>query len=466
MLTSRKTSWVVVLACFTLPMMSACGPDSPAAPELLTDSGSNDGAAGAALSLHSNDCPEEVITDEYCRDPGDGFLSWRFFGLTDRALRNAPNDPTPGADGIWLGANTSPETCFAATGRTIIDADKDWLDDGCEYRIAYAFAPSLLMLQSSTCAQGEPYWAAKYFAKAGIVRIAYMPAYYRDCGHPNVSPPLPFLGPHAGDSEFIWVEVFYNVVTRHWNFHSMWLSAHFGQSVLGESVDRSAQVSAGATSFYSVYRSHPEIWVATSKHANYNSMESCRQPTPIIAAFHDICGPPSYNWPIRFPVTISNNVGSRFVGTSCVPSRDIYAGNGVYECFYNYNVGFRGWQKNSTGVTGYYEHLMSPRFESRRGDWGPGPNPPTLTAEIGGPKDPVEFTRTTWTATASQGRPPYTYRWTVNDRYASNSSTLTRWSGARGTFLYIYLEITDSEGARATSTARVVAVGSDGGFIW
>ena len=77
MLTSRKTSWVVLLACFTLPMMSACAPDSPAAPELLTDSGSNDGAAGIALSLSSNDCPEEAITDEYCLPQG-GVLSWRF----------------------------------------------------------------------------------------------------------------------------------------------------------------------------------------------------------------------------------------------------------------------------------------------------------------------------------------------------------------------------------------------------
>ena len=327
------------------------------------------------------------------------------------------------------------------------------MDDGCEYRIAHAFAPSLLFLTSSTCAQGEPYWAAKYFANAGIVRIAYMPAYYRDCGHPNISPSI--FG-HAGDAEFIWVEVSYNVVTRHWQFDSMWLSAHFGESypVLeqlgGFDIDRSAQVSAGATGFHSVYRSHPEIWVASSKHANYNSVESCRQPIPLILDWRDICGNAPY-YPIRFPVTESNNVGSRFVGTLCVPSRDIYAGNGVYECFYQ-NLGFRGWQPNSTSETGYYDHLMSPRFESRGGYWGPGPTPPTPTTPIqvtiDGPTEAPEHAAEacSWTAETTGGSGSISYQWTYDETPVGTGFS---WSGDTGTtgFHDLAVTVTDATGS-------------------
>ena len=445
-------TWAMRTAVVLSWLLVACSDPSATTAPISLDS------VAVSYSSHEECGPDAVIE---C--PGDPTVvggEWPYFGPNDVSLRQAAFDPSPGSDGIWLGSNTTPETCFAATGRTITDSDKDWLDDGCEYRVAYAFAPEMLFYYAASCFEGEPYWAAKYFPSSGVVRIAYMPAYYEDCGEYDVSPPLT---DHTGDSEFIYVEVTYNATTKHWLFHRMWLSPHYGEGA----ADRSALVPPEETSFHERYRSHPHIWVASSKHANYKSVEACRTPV-VVSTFprieaYDRCSS-EYNYPVRFPVTTFNNVGSRFVGTQCVPSRGPYAGNGRQECFYYRNSSFRGWQTQHHGNAPppYYDYLRSEKFESRYGDLGPGPNPPALTVSISGPQDVIEYTSATWTASASHGQSPYTYAWYVDGTFIRTGSTLTRPVGSRGTSMRIEVRATDSAGVVAYETLMIYVIGQNG----
>lgn len=98
---------------------------------------------------------------------------------------DAPDDPSPGAPGAWLGDAVSPAACFRNYNSAIADRDGDALDDGCEYKLARAFAPELRFHNRKECGGGDKYWAAKYFAGPGVIRVAYLPGYYNDCGVPN-----------------------------------------------------------------------------------------------------------------------------------------------------------------------------------------------------------------------------------------------------------------------------------------
>ncbi len=81
------------------------------------------------------------------------------------------------------------------------DSDTDGLADHCEFPIARSFAPMLHFANGGQCPGGEPYWAARR-TSTNRVRIAYIMAYYKDCGY----------APHAGDSEMIMVDVQYNTL--------------------------------------------------------------------------------------------------------------------------------------------------------------------------------------------------------------------------------------------------------------
>src|ERR1051325_888294 len=116
-------------------------------------------------------------------------------------------DVSPTAYGIFV-ANAAPADCWGSTH----DVDHDWFDDDCEYALASAFAPAPYLSTTEQCQDGQPYWAVKPFAP-DRVRIAYMPAYFDDCGS---AAPYPWgTNPgHTGASEFIMVEIAYN-----WSTH-------------------------------------------------------------------------------------------------------------------------------------------------------------------------------------------------------------------------------------------------------
>jgi len=82
---------------------------------------------------------------------------------------------------------TAQEPSIVRCERTDGDADADGLGDACELALARAFAPTLIV-RSGGCnwdADAERL-AGGYFHAVqpvdSLVRIVYMPAYFRDCG--------------------------------------------------------------------------------------------------------------------------------------------------------------------------------------------------------------------------------------------------------------------------------------------
>src|SRR5438128_4483657 len=123
-------------------------------------------------------------------------------------------DPDPSAPGIYLGA-LDPYECFESGGT---DADQDGLVDLCERTVASSFAPELYYYNGDNVGR-EPYWVARPDSTDRIV-VGYLLSYYRDegshawlCGLPGA--PSSCHG-HNGDSEAIFLYIYYNGATKHW----------------------------------------------------------------------------------------------------------------------------------------------------------------------------------------------------------------------------------------------------------
>jgi hypothetical protein len=347
----RKTWIGCALACLALAAGCTDGPVAPAAAP----------TAAPAADLYDDECNESPtqILPEVCEDDPVVVFGWPFFGPPNDLLYEAAGDPSPGQPGLWLGAGVSPDACFGDRNPAVADADGDWLHDPCELELAKGFAPTMKFSRQDGCPDGEPYWAAKYFEGSGTVRIMYMPAYYDDCG-PHGVPFGVVGGGHTGDSEFVMVEVVYDAPTRHWRFRRMFLSAH-----LGTEGNRSDWIEPSATQFTHRTLTHPTVWVAIEKHANYESKEQCNK-----TLIGDEC-----EWspldPLRFPVLAHRNVGSRRKPLIyCRPSEKRFAGNGREECFYAIRS-FNGWHTNVVNEpsTPYWELLTGWYYEKRCISW-------------------------------------------------------------------------------------------------
>ncbi|MFN0098300.1 MAG: hypothetical protein ACKVS7_06460 [Gemmatimonadaceae bacterium] len=301
-----------------------------------------------------------------------------FLGPLGDELYEVAGGPGDATVGLWLGYNVLPETCFGHLSTTpILDADSDYLADHCELELARGFAPSLRMDPGeSGCGQGEPHYAAKYFLD-GTVRIAYMPAYYDDCGAPDLPDWQDWS--HHGDAEYILVEVKYDPAISRWIFKAMFLSAHFSTPT-----DASAWVTEHVE-FQHKSLSHPRVWVALEKHANYPSRWHCDN------AWDDCSAFPVH---LRMPVEATKNVGSVTVDIyGCRGSTGKFQGNGRAECFYQAR-NFHGWYPGSGEVAPYRNYLVSEMFEwrcslvSNYDFHGPGyPAPTTLRPRCSISKD-------------------------------------------------------------------------------
>jgi len=269
------------------------------------------------------------------------------------------------------------ETCTVSPG-SADDADRDGTDDGCEHALAAAFAP-LLVLDDTECGWdasvppgrvGGEYLYAVQGSERGRVRIAYLPAYYRDCGwRLPVCRLTPWLcRPHAGDSELIVVEVAPAGGDR-WRAERVFLSAHcHGRSAgwcrwySGSELDGFGWVDGAA-------RGAPVVWVASGKHGGYPSPAAC-------GAGHwgyDGCGRNRVSR--RYPVlSRRQNVGSRAVpfpyagGKECIGREAVGWGSalpapGAVECFWDPAAAFRGWQSGAGGgATAYGRQLRDLGF--------------------------------------------------------------------------------------------------------
>ena len=268
---------------------------------------------------------------------------------------------------IGLRISLPTADCYGANQ----DADSDGFDDRCELELAAAFAPELVIDSSDCLWQPEaspPRLGGGYlFAVQPLgtnVRIAFLPAYYRDCGWSGLSCAVRVgvCGSHPGDSELILLDVAPSGLD-HWRTNGVFLSAHcFGRSggrcrwYRGDelrSFDWLDAIPFGA----------PRVWVAAGKHANYPTRRSCDAGH----WFLDSCDHNSRR--VRFAVlTRRQNIGSRArrfpSPDGCMSGGSLPLGaEGVErasrECIWDETHPFRGWQA-STGAdapTSYAHYL-------------------------------------------------------------------------------------------------------------
>jgi hypothetical protein len=358
-------------------------------------------------------------------------------GTGSGTLVSVTGDPSPGADGVWLGNLRSEQWCYRTYNPFIADDDFDWLDDECEFQLAKAFAPALAIHPNDGCPLGEPYWAAKFFSNihfgtGDMVRIAYMPSYYNDCGDLR---PFGLAGPHEGDSEIIVLGIHYNLATRHWEMKEIFLSAHhetFNSASLYTTDESTLEYPVRT-------RAYPRVWIAQKKHANYRDLHDCETR----AVFDDNC---DGNTTVgRIKVYQNNNVGSRFVDflPNGVPSKNpAFSGNGRKEYFYT-SQRFRGWQFTGEGATPYFTFLIAVRFEcldlnqipggmrycGPDGDVVPGSTP--VRAQLDGPASVTAQQSYTYTSFVTGGRIPYRAEWW---RKYANEATAVKVGTSTGTY--------------------------------
>jgi hypothetical protein len=273
-----------------------------------------------------------------------------------------------------LAVGGSEAECAAESPR-VVDRDLDGVADGCEHALAEAFAPEL-RVDARECGWdgsvgqgrlgGEYLYAVQRTPGGAGMRIAYMPAYYRDCGwRPAVCRVTRWLcRGHPGDSELVVVDVAFDPGTRRWAAERVFLSAHcHGRSdgrcrwFGGAELERFAWAD-GRT------RGAPVVWVAHGKHGGYPTAAAC-------AGGHwgyDGCG--GNRAARRFPVaSLRQNAGSRARpfphgrGADCIGADEAgwesaAAKAGTRECFWDERARFRGWQAaEGEGATGYARYL-------------------------------------------------------------------------------------------------------------
>lgn len=245
------------------------------------------------------------------------------------------------------------------------DADADGLDDACELALASAFAPELIVDARDCLWRENPaparldggyLFAAQPTLGEGAVRIAYLPAYYRDCGWTGIA--CTFRGPgcsaHAGDSELIVVDVVPDAAVGVWRTVGVFLSAHcFGRSDGRCRWFRGDELSAFAWAG-DIAGGAPRVWVARGKHANYPSRGACDSGH----WYQDTCD--ENRMVVRFPVqstdqNLGSRLSSRFGRRGCVAGASLPLGTDgtqpdARECFWDAAAPFRGWQNDGTGA--------------------------------------------------------------------------------------------------------------------
>jgi hypothetical protein len=281
--------------------------------------------------------------------------------------------PSAGAEGLFV-PGWSERRCFDPPGHGKQDPDGDTMDNGCEDALAAAFAPGLRVAVDCNYDPdvgrqgGEYYYGVQPYQDGSheVVRIAYLPAYYWDCGSP-AEKDLPFNGSHDGDSEFFIVDVQFDATTRRWVTQHIFLSAHCG-TVTGQYCiwypDPTAPtpvlpaVTAHPFSWVDgTVRGAPIIWVAEGKHSNYSSADDCDSGG---LAGSDSCehNDRFYRFPVRFA---QQNIWSRAVPHEPCVGASLWGSTrvapGTTECFWPRRT-FYGWQGlNRTGSTAYSDLL-------------------------------------------------------------------------------------------------------------
>jgi hypothetical protein len=266
----------------------------------------------------------------------------------------------PVAERVPIVGLSLPATVALCADATI-DEDRDALDDRCELALARAFAPEL-RVDARECGWRDDvaparlaggYLFAAQRTRTGV-RLAYLPAYFRDCGWSGAVCLLVAggCGAHAGDSELIVVDVAASAPAGRWRATGVFLSAH----CLGGSAGRCRWFRGDALHELEwaddVAGGAPRVWVARGKHANYPTQRACDRGHWT----YDSCD--GNGVAVRFPVrSTAQNAGSRqhpLLGDGCLSSEELPLGPagadaGMRECMWDASRSFRGWQRDRTG---------------------------------------------------------------------------------------------------------------------
>jgi hypothetical protein len=254
-------------------------------------------------------------------------------------------DPYPDSAGVFLTSAVTDDTCNNTISYT--DTDRDGLIDRCERDIAAAFAPQLYYYEFDEVGR-EPHWVARKVS-LGKVMIGYLLSYYRDAGSTAFACSIPGAPSschgHNGDSEAIFLQVYYNERTKHWILDEARYSQH-GELVL---FTRGAQPFPLQLLYPGGAGRYPRAYVSQGKHANYESKTACNNGGTL-----DIDTCTSVNTGARVVAGGQLNLSSRSVHTSlqdCMESANpsyVYYGSGRKECYWT-NQNFRGWIPTTVG---------------------------------------------------------------------------------------------------------------------
>jgi hypothetical protein len=314
-------------------MVGACAPDQPIV-------GSSE---SSAMLLSKGGPPITPRCVEGCNDP----------------------DPDPDAVGYFL---PGLENQFAHCSDGDIDLDQDGLDDGCELALALAFAPQMSFAYGDDVNR-EPRWAAQWLdgdPGSYTVRIAYLHSYWSDMGLHTGAIHAACLalgggfqcGPHAGDSEWITLDVRYQPSSQHWFVTAAKFSAHdwhvpftmqSDSNLISSSLWDTGTLgwNAAPLIFPDKRGGFPLVYAADRKHANYPTISYCDSHGAIVKGVRtnlDSCDGQRYL--ARLEVIPNRNIGSRHAAfLDCVgttrPDHPTFA-SGKQECYWT-DQKFAGW---------------------------------------------------------------------------------------------------------------------------
>lgn len=220
------------------------------------------------------------------------------------------------------------------------DADRDGLNDACEYQIAYWFTP-LMWFDSGESGYGRrPYYAVKNSSfSTRTVQVFYMDTFYDDTG---------VTTGHDGDPEFQLFELHYS--NGAWYLDWVYMSAH-RKSVCDSSAwyQYNQLEYDTAIDARNAYRGWPTLYVAEDKHATYNNLSTCDAG----CLLQDYCSRYARQY-----LDSTNRLLNRNVGSTSVQLINQVTYNNQTERLLD-DVEFKGWddQWYRTNSEGYRRHL-------------------------------------------------------------------------------------------------------------
>ena len=229
-------------------------------------------------------------------------------------------------------------------------SDSDGLSDQCEYEVAWAFSPTMMVDPNDDLGRDEYYVVMP--GSGNYIMVFYAFGYHRDRGSTKC------LGceKHLGDSEFVVMEISpARGDNSEWGLVYAYLSAHDGTAT-------HSSVLAGGWNMETDGDGRPVVWVAKWKHANYISQSACDAG----AYWTDSCDNNTQS--TRFWIYSDGNLGqinSRTFGSCQVPSRNRWLTR--TECFWDSGSRFYGWHTpRGKGSSSYSGPLSEFNFDQAR----------------------------------------------------------------------------------------------------